>query len=218
MVKINCILSLSHFCLERLRFSYNFPNFRSVFLWDFYHFQHVFWAFGQVNFPKLFPSGDTNRANLPLTSSRMLACLLFSQKKLHHRCSTGLYAGLQKYWNFQSEAKVGQVIAIVTTRSVACLSQTQSSIETDVIVVKKTCLFKFVEKYVRWKWKKERKVNMPECTYTNRILNIPQVLNMPKFWIWESSEYDRVLNMRGLHNVLTMRECALTELWIYLRF
>ena len=48
MVKINCILSLSHFCLERLRFSYNFPNFRSVFLWDFYHFQHVFWAFGQI--------------------------------------------------------------------------------------------------------------------------------------------------------------------------
>ena len=46
--------------------------------------------------------------------------LLFSQYKLHHRCSTRLYIGLWKYWNFQSEAKVEQIIAIVTTRSVSC--------------------------------------------------------------------------------------------------
>ena len=33
--------------------------------------------------------------------------------------STGLYISLQKYWNFQSEAKVEQIITIVTTRSFA---------------------------------------------------------------------------------------------------
>ena len=37
---------------------------------------------------------------------------------LHHRCSTGLYTGLRKYWNFQSETKFEQIIAIVTTQSV----------------------------------------------------------------------------------------------------
>ena len=41
--------------------------------------------------------------------------------KVHHKCSAGLYVGLQKYWVFQSEAKVEQIIAIVTTRSVSCL-------------------------------------------------------------------------------------------------
>ena len=46
--------------------------------------------------------------------------LLFAQYKLHHRCSTGLYIGLWKYWNFQREAKVEQIIAIVATRSVSC--------------------------------------------------------------------------------------------------
>ena len=34
-----------------------------------------------------------------------------------NRYSTGLYTGLGKYWNFQSEAKVEQIMAIVTTRS-----------------------------------------------------------------------------------------------------
>ena len=43
-----------------------------------------------------------------------------------------------------------------------------------------------------------------------------QVLNMPKFWLWESSGYGRVLNMRALHSVLNMPEYALTEFWIYL--
>ena len=36
--------------------------------------------------------------------------LLFSQQKLHHRC----------YLNFQSQAKVEQIIAIDTTCSVPC--------------------------------------------------------------------------------------------------
>ena len=34
--------------------------------------------------------------------------------------STGLYIGLWKYWDFQSEVKVEQIIAIVTTHSVCC--------------------------------------------------------------------------------------------------
>ena len=38
-----------------------------------------------------------------------------------HRCSTGLYTGLLKYWNFQGEAKVKQIIVILTTRTVSCL-------------------------------------------------------------------------------------------------
>ena len=44
------------------------------------------------------------------------------QQKNHHTCSIGLYIGHRKYWNFQSEAKVEQIIAIVTTRSVSCCS------------------------------------------------------------------------------------------------
>ena len=47
---------------------------------------------------------------------------------------------------------------------------------------------------------------MPEGAYTNRILNMPQVLNMPK-----SSEYGRALNTRALHSVLHMPDYALTE-------
>ena len=43
----------------------------------------------------------------------------------------------------------------------------------------------------------------------NRNLNIPRVINMPKFW--QSSEYGRVLNMRALHNVLNMSEYGMTE-------
>ena len=45
-----------------------------------------------------------------------------------------------------------------------------------------------------------------------------RVLNMPKFWIWQSSKYDSVLNMQALHSVLNMPEYALSELWTYLRF
>ena len=37
---------------------------------------------------------------------------------LHHKCSTGLYIDLRKFWNLQSEAKFGQINAIVTTHSV----------------------------------------------------------------------------------------------------
>ena len=39
-------------------------------------------------------------------------------KKVLHICSTGLYIGLRKYRNFQREAKLEQIIAIVTTHSV----------------------------------------------------------------------------------------------------
>ena len=45
-------------------------------------------------------------------------CLAVSTIKAPYRCSTGLYRGHLKYSNFQSEAKVEQIIAIVTTRSV----------------------------------------------------------------------------------------------------
>ena len=48
--------------------------------------------------------------------------LLFSQYKLHHISSTGLYIGLWKHWNFQSEAKEEQIIAIIKTRSISCWS------------------------------------------------------------------------------------------------
>ena len=51
--------------------------------------------------------------------------LLFSQLKLHHRCSTGLYKDLR---SFQSEAKVEQIIAIVTTHSVSCFCINAESI------------------------------------------------------------------------------------------
>ena len=33
---------------------------------------------------------------------------------------------------------------------------------------------------------------------------MPRVLNMSKFWIWQSSEYGRVLKRRTLHTVLNM--------------
>ena len=32
-------------------------------------------------------------------------------------------------------------------------------------------------------------LNMSECTYKKKILNMPWVLIMPKFWLWQSSEY-----------------------------
>ena len=37
------------------------------------------------------------------------------------------------------------------------------------------------------------------------------VLNMPNFWIWQSSEYGRVFNVRPLHSVLNIPEYVLTE-------
>ena len=39
-----------------------------------------------------------------------------------------------------------------------------------------------------------------------------RALKMPKFWLWQSSEYGRVLNMPALHNVRNMPVSALTEL------
>ena len=50
-----------------------------------------------------------------------LNSLIFLLYKLHHRSSTWLYIGLWKYWDFQSEAKAEQIMAIVTTHSVSCL-------------------------------------------------------------------------------------------------
>ena len=47
---------------------------------------------------------------------------------------------------------------------------------------------------------------------------MPQVWNNSKFWIWQSSEYGRVLIMWALHSVLNMPEFALTEFSIYLGF
>ena len=43
-------------------------------------------------------------------------------------------------------------------------------------------------------------------------------INMQILWIWQSSEYGRVLNMRALHSVLNMRRYALAKFWIYLGF
>ena len=54
---------------------------------------------------------------------------------------------------------------------------------------------------------------MPECAWMylyNRILNMTRLLNMSNFLIWQSSEYDGVLNTRLLHIVLNMPEYALT--------
>ena len=59
--------------------------------------------------------------------------LLFSQLKLHHRCSTGLYKGLR---SFQSEAEVEQIIAIVPTRSVSCFCINAESIFIEIFFLK----------------------------------------------------------------------------------
>ena len=40
---------------------------------------------------------------------------------------------------------------------------------------------------------------------------MPRILNMPKFFVWQSSKYGRVLNILALHNILDMPEYALTE-------
>ena len=40
--------------------------------------------------------------------------------------------------------------------------------------------------------------------------NYAKILNMAKFWIWQSSEYGRVLYMRVLHSFLNMPEYALS--------
>ena len=33
---------------------------------------------------------------------------------------------------------------------------------------------------------------------------MPQVPNIPKFWIWENSDYGKVFNMQALHSILNM--------------
>ena len=84
----------------------------------------------------------------------------------------------------------------------------------------KKCLFKFC-----WKLSKREKDKVSIMTivieYAWISLNkqaCEYVLNMPKFGIWQSSNYDRVLNMRALHSVLSNSEYVLTDFWIYLRF
>ena len=52
---------------------------------------------------------------------------------------------------------------------------------------------------------------MPEYVSINSILNMPRVLNMAKFLIWQNYEYGRFLSMQSLHGVLNMPEYALTE-------
>ena len=42
----------------------------------------------------------------------------------------------------------------------------------------------------------------------HRVLNMPQTLNMPRFWICHGTEYAAILNMQQLHTVLNFRECA----------
>ena len=42
--------------------------------------------------------------------------------KAPYRCSIGLYIGHPKCWHFQIEVKAEQTNAIVTTRSLSCLS------------------------------------------------------------------------------------------------
>ena len=52
------------------------------------------------------------KADAYLEPKRASTMQLFCE---YTRCSTGLYIGHLKYWNFQSEAKLEQIIAIVTT-------------------------------------------------------------------------------------------------------
>ena len=47
---------------------------------------------------------------------------------------------------------------------------------------------------------------------------MPRVLNMPEFWVQQSSEYGTVLNMQALHSILNMLDYALAEFWTYLGF
>ena len=46
---------------------------------------------------------------------------------------------------------------------------------------------------------------------------MPRILNMPKFGMWYSSEYGRVLYVQALHGVLNMSEYAYTEFEMYLK-
>ena len=70
----------------------------------------------------------------------ILKGFIFSQYKLHHRSLTGLYIGLGKYWDFQSVAKVEQIIAIVKTHSVSCFILS--------FIVNVTMIFVFVSRVI----------------------------------------------------------------------
>ena len=58
---------------------------------------------------------------------------------------------------------------------------------------------------------------MPECAYISRTLNMPGLESMSKFWIWQSSAYGRVFNMRALHSILDISEVLnMPGFWIWL--
>ena len=65
--------------------------------------------------------------------------------------------------------------------------------------------------------KRALKVKKIKVSVTIAII-VQYALNMSKFWLWQTFEYGRVLNMRALRSVLNMPEYVLAEFWIYLGF
>ena len=58
---------------------------------------------------------------------------------------------------------------------------------------------------------------MPECAYISRVLNMPGLESMSKFWIWQRSAYGRVFNMRALHSILDISDVLnMPGFWIWL--
>ena len=54
---------------------------------------------------------------------------------------------------------------------------------------------------------------MPECAKIDKVLNMHMILNMPKFWIWQGSQY-----MSFTQPFDFARMSCLTEFWMYLEF
>ena len=71
--------------------------------------------YNEKSFKKIKRFKSLQKAEVYLEPMR-LNDFIFSQYKIFTR----LYIGLWKYWDFQSEAKVEQIIAIVTMHSVSC--------------------------------------------------------------------------------------------------
>ena len=101
-------------------------------------------------------------------------------------------------------------------------SEREKLVKIDVTGVKKYVFLNFVEKYLRLKWKKEVNVIITSIIeYAQIFQNVPKQqdsiyvsdLNMPNFWIWQSSECGRVVNMRALHSVVNMTEYAMIDFW-----
>ena len=93
---------------------------------------------------------------------------------------------------------------------------TQSSIEIGLIVVKKHVFLNFNGKYLRLKWKKKVDLVITFIWYAWIGLNKQDSeyassfkirSSCPKFWIWQSSEYGRVLNMWVLHSTEYAKIC-----------